>query len=467
MTFKKLSVFCFCLSTAAMQAFAAILGGSNHVVETYFQNSHPQTRLVSFDWDAAGNLYYSTGDEFWDVGLALYKFDGARSSRLYSDDNAFAGSHVTAIAGFIYFNDGGTYDRWTCDYFRYDPAAPAAPVNLGVLSDIWGLATWNGSDIWAAGGFPASIYRSALQPNGDLISNPLINLGSVGSAASGPLAFDAEGNLFYAEGYVSEGHPNIYRWSAAEVAAALADPEGAPLNVAGHVWATLTTGDGVTGMVVDSLGHLVLAATSFVDPSELQRLLANNSGEYAGFEVLARSDARMEMVRIRAGQVYVSTGDGIFKVKPLQTHGRPLNDFDGDGKSDMAVYDDAGGAWYAYSPAREKVIMFGHSWGWSGAQVIPGDYDGDGISDLCVYDQNTGAWYAWSQARQSIIFWNISWGWPGATPVPGDYDGDGIYDLALFDSQTGQWYIRAVEGTTLVWAMGWGWPGANPVGAVR
>ena len=59
MALKKYLAFCFCFSVLAAQAFAAILGGSNHVVETHFSNPHAGTRLVGFDWDAAGNLYYS------------------------------------------------------------------------------------------------------------------------------------------------------------------------------------------------------------------------------------------------------------------------------------------------------------------------------------------------------------------------------------------------------------------------
>ena len=465
MKFKNVHTACLCLAALALPASAAIIGGSNQVVETYFANPHAQACIVSFDWDAASNLYYTTGGVDWDTGFSVFHFDGTTSSSLYSDPDAFAGSRLTAIAGLIYFNDGGTYDRWTCNYFRYNPATGAAPVDMGILSDIWGLETKTGSDFWAAGGYPASIYYSALDANNELVDNPLINLGAVGSA-SGPMAFDKDGNLYYAEGYVAEGHPNVYRWSAAEVAAAIADPEGAALNPEGHTWTTLTTGDGTTSMVVDNDGHVLVTITSFVDSSELQRLHVKN-GEFTGFDMMARSSDRLETVRIRNNNIYVSAAEGIYKIVPIVTQARPINDYDGDGKSDLVVYDDASGSWYAYSLSRDEPIIWDHAWGWQGAQTVQGDYDGDGISDLCVYNQNDGTWYAWSHTRQDFIIWGVEWGWPGAIPVPGDYDGDGIYDLALFDSLSGNWYIRTISGTVLAWEKQWGWQGANPVGAAR
>ena len=84
---------------------------------------------------------------------------------------------------------------------------------------------------------------------------------------------------------------------------------------------------------------------------------------------------------------------------------------------------------------------------------------------MAVYDQPTGAWYVWSQAKGKSLIWAEPWGWTGAVPVPGDYDGDGYADLAVFDTITGYWYVWSeVKGGTLAWAVNWGWPGANPPG---
>lgn len=136
-------------------------------------------------------------------------------------------------------------------------------------------------------------------------------------------------------------------------------------------------------------------------------------------------------------------------------------DYDADGRSDLAVFDTNGGNWYVYS-LRGDILYWGFTWGWSTAVPVPGDYDNDGKSDFAVFDSNSGYWYSATSSGQGGI-WAFQWGWPGAVPVPGDYNGDQISDYAVFDSNTGYWYIISSEGTVLAWEIGWGWPGAEPV----
>ncbi len=431
-----------CLVTFATQTFAMVIGGSNYLVQTFYENPHAGETLVAFDWGDNNNLYYSTGRPDWGLGLSIYRYDGATALKLYTDENAFAGSRVTVIGGRIYFNDGGTYDRWTCDYYRYDPVHPSAPVNIGVLSDISGLETRTGTDFWAAGGWNAAIYYSTLNADGDLLSNPLVNLGTIGNA-SGPIVFDKDGNLYYVEGYVAEGKPTVYRWSAAEVAAAIADPAGNPLSPDGHTWASLSSGDGASGMVVDNKGHLVVTATSFTDPSQLQRLFVTN-GIYAGYEVLARSDERLESVRLRAGRIYVSSSAGICAVLPMQADTHVINDYDYDGKSDLAVY--RAGYWSIYSLENGIILNNVGVWGESDSIAVPGDYDGDGKADLAVY--RAGYWSVYSLTNGIILDNAGIWGEANSIPVPGDYDGDGKSDLALY--RDGIWSIYMMgSGETL------------------
>lgn len=138
-------------------------------------------------------------------------------------------------------------------------------------------------------------------------------------------------------------------------------------------------------------------------------------------------------------------------------------DFDGDGKSDMAVFYSVTGKWYIKDIAN-KILAWNFAWGWPGATPVSGDYDGDGKSDLAVLDENSGRWYVWSLANNRMLVWNLGWGWPGAKPVSGDYDSDGKSDLAVLDVNVGRWYIFSVaKGRALAWNLAWGWAGCSYV----
>ena len=162
---------------------------------------------------------------------------------------------------------------------------------------------------------------------------------------------------------------------------------------------------------------------------------------------------------------YRSSNVGFRLARTLQpgTQHTPFNDYDGDGCSDLAIYDDNSGAWYAYSLISSNAVVWGRQWGWPGAETVPGDYDGDGSADLAVYDQNTGHWYVWSEAKGHALLWERLWGWPGAETVPGDYDGDAKSDLAVYDQLSGFWYIITLGNKVLAWKRPWGWTGAITV----
>ena len=82
------------------------------------------------------------------------------------------------------------------------------------------------------------------------------------------------------------------------------------------------------------------------------------------------------------------------------------------------------------------------AWGQAGVGVpAMNDYDGDGASDLAVFDTAGGYWYVHDIAAD-ILVWKNQWGWSTAKPVPGDYNGDGAWDLAVFDTAGGNWYIK-------------------------
>ena len=151
----------------------------------------------------------------------------------------------------------------------------------------------------------------------------------------------------------------------------------------------------------------------------------------------------------------VGWGGSAFKAVP--------GDYDGDGKTDIAIYDNTGGAWWIIPSSgtgpQGQVGAYGVGWGGSAFKPVPGDYDGDGKTDIAIYNTTTGAWWiipsSGTGPQGQVGTYGVGWGGSGFTPVPGDYDGDGKTDVAIYQSSNGYWWI-IISSDGSPHGLGWG-----------
>lgn len=114
-------------------------------------------------------------------------------------------------------------------------------------------------------------------------------------------------------------------------------------------------------------------------------------------------------------------------------------DFDGDGRSDIAVFRPFNGVWYLDRSTQGQSATF---FGIPTDDIVPADYDGDGKTDIAVF--RDGFWYRLNSSTN--LFEAVPFGLRNDVPVPGDYNGDGKADIAVFRS--GVWYVRIDSQTT-------------------
>ena len=112
-------------------------------------------------------------------------------------------------------------------------------------------------------------------------------------------------------------------------------------------------------------------------------------------------------------------------------------DFDGDRNSDFGFYRPDSGLWFIVDRLNRPIYYtrFGI------AEDIPvsADFDGDGKADVAVWRPSDGNWYIRRSSDNSVRI--VTFGSSGDKPVPADYDGDGIDDVAIYRPSTGVWYI--------------------------
>lgn len=138
-------------------------------------------------------------------------------------------------------------------------------------------------------------------------------------------------------------------------------------------------------------------------------------------------------------------------------------DYDGDGKVDLAVYrshtlyGNEAGCWFILQSSNNQTRV--ERFGLSTDEPVPADYDGDGKADIAVRRPSNGFWYRVNSSDNS--FSATRFGLSEDIATPADYDGDKKTDIAVFRASTGIWYLqRSTEGFS---AQPWGLSGDVPV----
>ena len=315
------------LAGMAATSFADITSGN---VSTVYLNpfSASGKTITSFHWASNNDLYWQEGDSNWAQEMKVHQFDGTNLNTIYTSAS-YAGNWVLSQGNNIYFDNGSVMGL-----FKYDTVLGGAPTQVFQQQNAWGYTIHNGG-LFISGSdqnWDARLYYVALDQNG-VPQGSVVDLGLMGSP-SGPIAFDAQGNLYYASGY-STG--KIHKYTSAEVSAAIT---GTPLtNPAGHVFIDFNSFGfpGATGMAFDSNGHLVVSLTNFGSPSDLVTFYTDDTGNYLGqAEVTAESDMGMGSVRLHQGNIQFNDGDGVYQVIPgTNTDGdRYPNSIDSDDDND-------------------------------------------------------------------------------------------------------------------------------------
>jgi len=120
-----------------------------------------------------------------------------------------------------------------------------------------------------------------------------------------------------------------------------------------------------------------------------------------------------------------------------------FGDYDGDGRADIAVYRPATGNWHlllrTYDAGTWNYQVQTVSFGIAEDRTMPMDFDGDGKTDIALWRPSTGVWHRISSENGSYS--GVKFGMSGDKPVSGDFDGDGKTDAGVYRSSNGTWYL--------------------------
>ncbi|MBV9960535.1 MAG: S8 family serine peptidase, partial [Acidobacteria bacterium] len=199
------------------------------------------------------------------------------------------------------------------------------------------------------------------------------------------------------------------------------------VNVGGTLYKgnVFSGGNSTTGGSADTLNNVENVYLPAGIPAGTQVTIQVTAAALNGNGILGNADATDQHFALVAYNFNASS-----RSKP--------SDFDGDGKSDVAVFRPADGTWYALYSSN-GFLSANPGFGLPTDTLTPGDFDGDGKTDLCVWRANEGNWFIFHSSNS--VYRIELFGTNGDIPTPADFDGDGKADIAVFRPSNGGWYI--------------------------
>jgi hypothetical protein len=145
----------------------------------------------------------------------------------------------------------------------------------------------------------------------------------------------------------------------------------------------------------------------------------------------------------------------LVSVASAQNMFRKVNDFDGDGKADLAVTRTVGGVkiWHIWQSTNGYRAL---QYGYDTDENVAGDYDGDGKTDVAVFRKTLvqpgfmsySFWIDGSQVGPMLSGWSYN-AYPNSVAHHQDYNGDGKTDAAWTINDGARYFLVYSTGGTI------------------